>query len=96
LTTGSPAVEPAVWRPSTGQFFIRTPGGGTRILQFAVGDIPAPGDYEGIGEPEVAVYRPSTGQWLVAAPNDKTPRIFATYGGLGDIPAASPYRYRVI
>ena len=93
LTTGNQAVEPAVWRPSTGQFFIHGPNG-NRMIQFAVGDIPAPGDYEGIGETEAAVYRPSTGQWLVIGPNDKSPRVFATYGGPADIPTASPYRYR--
>jgi hypothetical protein len=96
LTTGNQAVEPAVWRPSTGQFFIRTPGGGTRTLQFAVGDIPAPGDYDGVGEPEAAVYRPSTGQWFVVGPNDKSPRVFASYGGPNDVPTAAPYKYRAI
>ena len=35
--------EAAVWRPSTGQYFIHG-ANGTRIVQFAVGDIPVPGD----------------------------------------------------
>jgi hypothetical protein len=95
LTTGNQALEPAVWRPSTGQLFIHGPNG-NRMIQFAVGDIPVPGDYDGIGEPEVAVFRPGTGQWLVIGPNDKSPHVFTTYGGLVDIPTNSPYGYRVI
>ena len=95
LTTGNASVEPAVWRPSTGQFFIDSPKG-TRILQFAKGDVPAPGDYDGIGETEAAVYRPSTGKWLVMGPNDKAPRVVATYGGNGDTPTVAPYIYRAL
>jgi hypothetical protein len=80
LTTLKASVEPAVWRPATGQYFIRSPGG-TRIVTFAVGDVPAPGDYDGVGQTEPAVYRPSTGQWLVVGPNDKSPRVVAGYAG---------------
>jgi hypothetical protein len=89
-------VEAAVWRPSTGQFFIRGPGGVSRTLQFKVGDIPAPGDYDGIGATEAAVYRPSTGQWLVEGPNDTSPRVFSTFGGRADVPTIAPYPYRAL
>ena len=95
LMTHSQALEAAVWRPSTGQFFIQGPNG-NRILQFAVGDIPAPGDYDGTGQTEAAVYRPSTGRWLVVGPTDTAPRVFATYGGPADIPTASPYPFRAL
>jgi hypothetical protein len=93
LTTGNQSVEPAVWRPGTGQFFIHGPNG-NRTFQFAAGDIPAPGDYEGVGQVEAAVYRPSTGQWLVVGPHDKSPRVFASFGGPTDIPTVAPYVYR--
>ena len=33
------------------------------------GDIPVPGDYDGIGYDEPAVYRPSTGQFMVLQQN---------------------------
>ena len=95
LATGNPALEAAVWRPSTGQFFIHGPTG-NRVIQLAVGDIPAPADYDGVGETEAAVYRPSTGQWLVVGPKDATPRVFAAYGGPADVPTISPYPYRAL
>ena len=93
-TATDPAVEPAVWRPSTGRYFILGPGGIGRVLQFQVGDVPAPGDYDGNGVTEAAVYRPSTGQWFVMGPNDKSPRLVATYGGRLDVPPIAPYVYR--
>ena len=61
--------EVAVYRPSTGQWFI---GGHATALMINVpgytpqaGDIPTPGDYDGIGADELAVYRPSTGQFFI-------------------------------
>jgi len=95
LTTGKSNLEAAVWRPTTGQFFINSPTG-LRTLTFAVGDIPSPGDFDGIGVTEAAVYRPKTGQWLVQGPNDKSPRVFATYGGPSDVPTFAPYPYRAL
>ena len=35
------------------------------VLRRPAGDIPEPGDYDGVGNDELAVYRPSTGQFLV-------------------------------
>ncbi len=52
----------AVYRPSTGQWFIRNQASG----QFGdPGDIPVPGDYNGDRVEDIAVFRPSTGQWFV-------------------------------
>ena len=87
--------EPAVWRPSTGQYFIHG-ANGNRTITFAPGDIPVPGDWDGIGQTEPAVYRPSTGQWLVEGPGDTSPRVLATFGGPNDIPLLSPYPYRAL
>jgi hypothetical protein len=94
-TRSNPAVEPAVYRPSTGQWYILTPSG-VRMLQFKPGDIPAPGDYDGIGATEAAVYRPGTGQFFVVGPNDTVPRLLATFGGPADIPPLAPYSYRAL
>ena len=59
---GDGEMDVAVYRPSTGQWFVRN--------QFTVsfgdsGDVAVPGDYNADGLADVAVYRPSTGQWFV-------------------------------
>ena len=43
---------------------------GRRTVTFgSAGDIPEPGNYDGVGHDEIAVYRPSNGQYLVLQPN---------------------------
>ncbi len=70
-------MDVAVYRPSTGTWFVRN--------QFAVGfgelnDIPVPGDYNGDGVADLAVYRPSSGQWFVRN------QLALQFGDPGDIP----------
>ena len=59
----------AVWRPSTGDWWI-CPSSGTWLCTTwgrlgAWGDIPVPGDYDGDGRADFAVWTPSTGKWQV-------------------------------
>ncbi|WP_312877769.1 hypothetical protein [Lentzea indica] len=57
--------DTTIWRPSTGQWFVRN----VSTTQWGQqGDIPVPGDYNGDQITDVAVWRPSTGQWFVAQP----------------------------
>ena len=96
-TATSQEASVAVFRPSTGQYFVRTPGGGTQVYQFAPGDIPAPGDYYGTGATDPAVFRPSTGQLLVVKPGTTTPVVFATFAtNANDVPVTAPYPYRAL
>jgi hypothetical protein len=58
--------DPAVYRPSTGQWFIRQFGPSFRIVQWGIpGDIPVPADYDGDGRTDTAVYRPSNRTWYI-------------------------------
>src|SRR5204863_8988139 len=70
-------VDVAVFRPSTGTWYVRgvfTAGWG------AAGDIPVPGDYDGDGRVDVAVFRPSNGTWYVRG------RFTWAWGGAGAVP----------
>jgi len=92
----------AVYRPGTGQWFLRNDtGGSTTATLGQAGDIPVPDDYlegtngpGGVARHQMAVYRPSTGQWLIrsnAAGNTVT--TVAPFGGTvaTNIPAPSDY-----
>ena len=79
---GDGKMDLAIYRPSTGQWFVRS--------QFAVplataGDVAVPADYNGDGVTDVAVYRPSTGQWFV---HGQAP---VQWGLPGDFPASRAY-----
>jgi FG-GAP-like repeat len=63
---GDGVPEPAVFRPSTGQWFINRSMLGPEVLSFGTtGDIPVPGDYDGDGITDLAVYRPSNAIWYI-------------------------------
>jgi hypothetical protein len=96
-TTATRATEAAVFRPSTGQYIIHS-NNGNRTLQFKVGDIPAPGDYEGTGVTEAAVFRNSTANWYVMNnTTDTAPRKIAVFGWAGnDVPPNTPYQFRAL
>jgi sugar lactone lactonase YvrE len=75
-TTTSPAdfdgdgrSDVTVFRPSTGQWFVRRSSQGYGLSDLYAwglpGDLPIAGDMDGDGLDDLIVYRPSTGQWLV-------------------------------
>jgi subtilisin-like proprotein convertase family protein len=80
--TGDGAADIAVYRPSTGQWFVYNQG----VQQWGEpGDIPAAGDYNGDGTTDRAVYRPSNGIWYV---QNQAP---VPWGEPGDIPVPAAY-----
>ena len=79
---GDCASDIAVFRPSTGQWFVRNQA----PVQFGLpGDIPVAGDYNGDGTTDRAVYRPSTGEWFVQS------QATVQWGLPGDIPVPGDY-----
>ena len=61
-----------VYRPTTGEWFIRyssygyVVGAGAWWFQWGlIGDVPIVGDFDGDGRTDVTVYRPTTGEWFI-------------------------------
>ena len=84
---GTGITLPAVYRPSTGQWFIY---GNSKVVVLGgqSGDVPVPGDYDNTGTDEQAIYRPSTGQWLI---NSASGVRTITFGGPTYVPVPGAY-----
>jgi subtilisin-like proprotein convertase family protein len=79
---GNGADDTAVYRPSTGTWFVP----GEVAVQFGLpGDVPVAGDYNGDLLTDRAVYRPSIGTWFV---QNQSP---VQFGLPGDIPVPFDY-----
>ena len=101
--TGIGYDELAVYRPSTGQFFVQVPGGNNEAISIpGIGggtpDVPVPGNYNPypnttppppyIEDTEPAVFDPNTGVYTILGPNNTVQTVtFAP----GDIPAPADY-----
>ncbi|MEX2539648.1 MAG: hypothetical protein WD646_13450, partial [Actinomycetota bacterium] len=78
---GNGTTDIAVYRPSTGHWFIKGQPG---IRWGIPDDVPVPGDYDGNGTTDIAVFRPSNGTWYI---KDQT----ATKWGVStDVPVPLP------
>src|SRR5690606_10933252 len=56
----------AVWRLSTGTWYVMDVNGPTAVQGWGVStDIAAPGDYDGDGKTDFCVFRPSEGAWYI-------------------------------
>ena len=87
----------AVFRPSTGTWWVRNSStGSTSMVKFGTsGDIPVPGDFDGDGKTDAAIFRPTTGgfwlrlsstgssQFIPFGLSTDEPRVVADYDGDG-------------
>lgn len=89
---GAPPSDLAIWRPSTGIWWVLG-GTGSQQVSFqwgATGDVPVPGDFDGDGKTDFSIFRPSSNQWWIFKSSDNTYYSIA-YGAAGDKPAAADY-----
>ncbi len=91
--TAVPPTDVAVWRPSTGVWWVMgSEGSQQTIVQFgSANDIPAPGDYDGDGKTDFCVFRPSEGKWYIQPSSNPTTYFTYQFGQSGDIPVQADF-----
>jgi spore coat protein A, manganese oxidase len=94
----APPADLAVWRPSTGTWWVMGPNGNVQASfgWGSTGDKAMPGDYDGDGKTDFSVYRPATAGtsavwWIMKSSTLDTSYYSVPFGAVGDIPAAADF-----
>jgi FtsP/CotA-like multicopper oxidase with cupredoxin domain len=91
---GDGRVDKAVWRASSGVWYILPSGspGTYRAEQWGVStDRPVPGDYDGDRKTDIAVFRPDTGIWYILTSSVVDAYVVTQWGLPTDIPVSGDY-----
>jgi len=92
--------DPAIWRPSSGMWFIRESSTSFATYKAipwgsgALGDVAVPADYDGDGRTDVAVWRPQDGTWYIKTSRSGYANYFAVQWGTAafrDVPLPADY-----
>ncbi|MEZ5424895.1 MAG: VCBS repeat-containing protein [Pyrinomonadaceae bacterium] len=96
---GNENADVAMWNPNTGDWLSKNAkwfpdvDPNTRVFNWgsgALGDVPAPGDFDGDGQTDYSVYRNSTGVWYIFKSSDSSWLTFQ-FGLTGDIAVPNDY-----
>ena len=86
----TPPADLAVWRPSTGGWWVLTGAGAVNQNWGVQDDKPVEGDYDGDGKTDFAVFRPGNNNWYVVHSSTGTTGQFP-FGASGDEPAQADF-----
>lgn len=89
-SSGTVSTNLAVFRPSTGTWWIRNALGGYPVQFGLPGDIPLSADFDGDGNDELTIFRPSNGTWYLYNQIENEYQV-VQFGSNGDRPVPADY-----